>query len=151
MQDSNRFKVNGRDIAHETIDGETVIVNLKSGCYYSSDQVGVVIWNLIVKGITFGEIIDVLTRRYNLGREEITQSTKDMIAELQEEELIVQDESGVSNEVEKELLTEDDKIEFVPPVLHKYEDMQDLLLLDPIHEVDETGWPNRNRENISDI
>jgi hypothetical protein len=28
------------------------------------------------------------------------------------------------------------------PVLNKYTDMQDLLLLDPIHEVDERGWPN---------
>ena len=31
---------------------------------------------------------------------------------------------------------------FVPPSLHKYVDMQELLLLDPIHEVDETGWPS---------
>jgi hypothetical protein len=26
-------------------------------------------------------------------------------------------------------------------VLQKYTDMADLLLLDPIHEVDEQGWP----------
>ena len=31
---------------------------------------------------------------------------------------------------------------FVAPVLQKHTDMQDLLLLDPIHEVDETGWPS---------
>jgi len=28
------------------------------------------------------------------------------------------------------------------PELDTYEDMQDLILLDPIHEVDESGWPN---------
>ena len=28
------------------------------------------------------------------------------------------------------------------PRLDKYTDMQELLLLDPIHEVDERGWPN---------
>ena len=27
--------------------------------------------------------------------------------------------------------------------LGKYTDMQELLLLDPVHEVDEAGWPNR--------
>jgi hypothetical protein len=32
---------------------------------------------------------------------------------------------------------------FTPPVLSRYTDMQDLLLLDPIHDVDETGWPAR--------
>ena len=25
--------------------------------------------------------------------------------------------------------------------MEKYDDMQELLLLDPIHEVDEAGWP----------
>jgi hypothetical protein len=27
--------------------------------------------------------------------------------------------------------------------MEKYEDMRDLLVLDPIHEVDEGGWPTR--------
>ncbi len=30
---------------------------------------------------------------------------------------------------------------FAPPRLQRYTDMQDLLLLDPIHDVDEVGWP----------
>ena len=34
------------------------------------------------------------------------------------------------------------------PVLNKYSDMQDLLLLDPIHDVDEeAGWPT-NKPNL---
>jgi hypothetical protein len=32
---------------------------------------------------------------------------------------------------------------FIAPVLAVYTDMQDLLLLDPIHDVDEIGWPTR--------
>ena len=31
---------------------------------------------------------------------------------------------------------------FVAPELKRYADMQDLLLLDPVHDVDEKGWPN---------
>ena len=27
------------------------------------------------------------------------------------------------------------------PVLQAFDDMQDLLLFDPIHEVEPTGWP----------
>jgi hypothetical protein len=34
------------------------------------------------------------------------------------------------------------------PALHKYNDMQDLLLLDPVHDVDETGWPNISPEKV---
>ena len=29
------------------------------------------------------------------------------------------------------------------PQLEQYSDMSELLLLDPIHEVDEQGWPKR--------
>ena len=31
---------------------------------------------------------------------------------------------------------------FETPVLEKYTDMAELLLLDPIHDVDATGWPH---------
>jgi hypothetical protein len=31
--------------------------------------------------------------------------------------------------------------QFVPPVLERYDDMEDLLLLDPVHDVDAQGWP----------
>jgi hypothetical protein len=32
--------------------------------------------------------------------------------------------------------------EFVTPCLQKYTDMEELLLIDPIHEIDEVGWPS---------
>ena len=31
--------------------------------------------------------------------------------------------------------------DYTAPKLATYSDLQDLLLLDPIHDVDETGWP----------
>lgn len=37
---------------------------------------------------------------------------------------------------------DDGAAEFPAPRLERYTDMQDLLLLDPIHDVDERGWPN---------
>ena len=41
------------------------------------------------------------------------------------------------------LVTE--KLAYEHPVLQKYTDMEDLLLLDPIHDVDEAGWPARKQ------
>ena len=32
---------------------------------------------------------------------------------------------------------------FEMPTLEKYTDMQDLVLIDPVHQVDEAGWPRR--------
>jgi hypothetical protein len=39
-----------------------------------------------------------------------------------------------------------EKKHFVAPCLHKYTDMQELLLIDPIHDVDDYGWPIIKKE-----
>ena len=33
------------------------------------------------------------------------------------------------------------KSAFLPPEIDIFSDMQDILLLDPVHDVDESGWP----------
>jgi hypothetical protein len=35
-----------------------------------------------------------------------------------------------------------DRRPFAPPIFERYDDMRDLLTLDPIHEVSEEGWPH---------
>jgi hypothetical protein len=39
------------------------------------------------------------------------------------------------------LQAEDLIVEFVMPLIEKFADMQELLLLDPIHEVKDAGFP----------
>jgi hypothetical protein len=34
----------------------------------------------------------------------------------------------------------------LPPRLVRHTDMEDLILLDPIHDVDDAGWPTRKTE-----
>lgn len=62
------------------------------------------------------------------------------IAELARLNLIVPAELTADLTAEIEVPASD---EFQPPALESYTDMQDLLLLDPIHEVDEMGWPQK--------
>jgi hypothetical protein len=40
----------------------------------------------------------------------------------------------------------DERRPFDEPVLEKFEDMQDLILLDPVFEVDEAGWPSARQQ-----
>lgn len=63
----------------------------------------------------------------------------------------------VATLIEHELLREADAtpVDFVPvtvaayfaPKLDIYTDMQELLLLDPVHDVDETGWPAQRKHD----
>ena len=67
---------------------------------------------------------------------------------MQQEELITLDgteESKNSNiaSVPTATNSKPEKLSFSPPTLEKYTDMEELLALDPIHEVNEVvGWPN---------
>ena len=43
---ADRFEVNSPAVVSEVIDGEAVIMNLKSGNYFSIQNSGAVIWDL---------------------------------------------------------------------------------------------------------
>jgi Coenzyme PQQ synthesis protein D (PqqD) len=145
MQLSARYKINEQQVIQETIEGEAVIVNLVSGNYYSLDKVGAEIWGKIENGKSLDEILGLILKVYRGDPAAIETSVKSLIDELAKEGLIVPDaptdagspQSPSLSTVEMRALEE-----FEAPVLKKYSDMQDLLLLDPIHEVDEGGWPN---------
>jgi hypothetical protein len=142
MNLSERFKVCGPNIVHEVIEGEVVIVNMNNGYYYSSENVGSVVWRLVGQGCCYGEIIAALAARYPGSSAEIASTTAQMIEDLRNEGLIIGTENGPDGGVPADAFAGLDGSGFVPPKLHKHKDMQDLLLVDPIHEVETTGWPN---------
>ncbi|MBP1745885.1 MAG: hypothetical protein H6Q54_500 [Deltaproteobacteria bacterium] len=152
MTELLRFRINVPKVIHETIEGETVLVNLDSGNYYSLDGVGADVWGLLEQGAHVGGIIEWIADRYKGERTDIEKALCQLIEELKREELIVPDETrGSGNVVDRDGLS---KVSpglhtamFVPPALNKYTDMQDLLLLDPIHDVDETGWPSTKADS----
>lgn len=144
MNHSERFRINAPKVVHETIDGEVVIVHLEKGSYYSLIKEGADIWSQIISGFSRGEIQEYTIQRYDGDRENIEKGVNNFIAELQGEEVIILNETGEpENATVKNQPTETEKPIFQAPSLQKYTDMEELLALDPIHEVDEEiGWPN---------
>ena len=146
------FRINSPNIIHETIDSETVIVNLNTGNYYSLDKIGVEIWTLIEKHIPLHEIIEDISHRYQGQRSLIEHSVIQLVNELNKENLIIKNNSETSEtnsgfDYKETSGAQTKKMVFETPILHKYNDMQELLLIDPIHEVEETGWPNVKKDN----
>ena len=141
---NQRFRVNTPTVTHEIIDGEAVIINLDSGNYYSLVDAGSFIWGLVERGASASEIQNLVLKIYHGDGTEIDRSVQELLAQLQLENLIVPvdaaDEALDLSQVTP-ANNNHDKAAFNPPVLHRYSDMQELLLLDPIHDVDDTGWP----------
>ncbi len=140
------YRVNVPKVVHDVIDGEAVLVNLNNGNYYSIDKVGADVWKLVEEKATVKQIVHQIASLYEGGQEEIERGIHALLAELQTEELIVPDASAKPSEGNGFHTSADAsqgaKPAFEQPKLQKYSDMEDLLLLDPIHDVDDTGWPN---------
>lgn len=143
---NQRFRVNTPMVTHETIDGEAVIINLDSGNYYSLVDVGSFIWGLIEQGASTSELQNLVSQTYQGDASDIDQGVEDLLAQLQQESLIVPVDGAESFDQTQALPSHNghEKPLFSPPSLNKYSDMQELLLLDPIHDVDEAGWPKPN-------
>jgi hypothetical protein len=143
---NQRFRVNTPTVTHETIDGEAVIINLDSGNYYSLVEAGSFIWGLIEKGASASEVQNVLLQTYQGDAADVDRGVQELLAQLQQEDLIVPVD-GTATEGPDQVTPSTnghEKPAFNPPMLHKYSDMQELLLLDPIHDVDDAGWPKPN-------
>ncbi|MCF8297440.1 MAG: PqqD family peptide modification chaperone [Saprospiraceae bacterium] len=144
---STKYTVNSPHVVHDTIDGETILVNLKNGNYYSFDKLGVIIWDFIVSKNKLSALVQKVSLFYKKPLDEISEVLEVFITQLKNEELIVIDNSETPENQELDL-SEIEKLssEFAPPILNKYADMQDVLLLDPIHDTDEKGWPSGKDE-----
>jgi hypothetical protein len=159
--DGRRFRVNTPEVVHQTIDGEVVIINLTHGYYYSLTETAADVWGAIGSGAAASAIVETIARSYAGGRTEIAADVERLLGELEREALIVEDVSlpradktGVEANTAGTAAPASGQAgvlrPFTPPVLQKYADMQELLLLDPIHEVDETGWPAKTGERDGD-
>lgn len=121
-----RYEVNRPDVVDESVDQEVLIVHLGTGVYYSSRGAGDVAWQLLAAGLTSLETADAMGRPAG--------QVEEFLARLVGEELV----RPRSGEPEGRAAIDP---QGGPLVLEKYTDMQELLLLDPIHEVEEEGWP----------
>ena len=149
---SSNFQINQSNIVHQTIEGEVVIINLNTGDYYSLVNIGVRIWNLLEKATTLECIVNTLNNEFLSNGVNIEEIINQFINELKKESLVVSLEIESDEQSSLESKNSDDaksdKLPFEKPTLQKFTDMQELLLIDPIHEVDEMGWPRTKPKEI---
>jgi hypothetical protein len=137
--------VNTPHVVHETIDGETILIHLGSGTYYSLDSVGSEVWvALAVAGTSREQLFVAANERFTGSPDAIEKGLSDLLENLLNEGLLVEDEVGT---IPDSPTFAPGSVAFAAPVLDIYTDMQEFMLVDPLHDVDEVaGWPHAKRE-----
>src|SRR2546430_11899882 len=90
---SRRFRVDAQRVVHETIDGETILIHLKTGAYFSLSGCGPEIWSLLVDGWSEEAASEELARRYP-GSDGVTEAMGAFVRELVREELLQESAHG---------------------------------------------------------
>ena len=156
---SGSYQLNSPKVISQTIDGEAVVVNLDSGCYYSLNRTASALLDFLSQGLTAGEIA---ARAFTSAGEgsakseasspgEIEDQVRQFIDRLLDEGILRErpgSDSSASGTPPSSGLSaasplDPDQLRLEPPVITRYSDMQELLLLDPVHEVTDSGWPTK--------
>jgi len=136
-------------VAHECIEGEVIILNLDTGFYHALNELAGTLWTKLAEGTTLDTIVVDLTADTGVSDEEARAMVAHLIRDLRKQDLIdvVGEEPGWLT-----VTMEDLEPAGSPawPAIETYRDMRAALLLDPIHEVDETGWPSVKPERPAD-
>lgn len=136
------YKLNEEKCFYDLSDGQAIVINFTNGIYYGFGELGSVVLDRLLKGCNEDKILSALLKIYGISKG-IEKEFNNFVEELLAKEIIVvTDENSVGGD--EEIVGIKD---FVIKV-EEFAEVQDLILADPIHEVDVTkGWPALKPEN----
>src|SRR4051794_15114418 len=132
-----QYRANAPRFVDETVDGEALIMDMVSGTYYSCVGASTVVWNALKQGVPDEAVVDGIAAMYGISVERARTDIDAFVAQLIEEHALVPGEGRGATFTAPEDVTG----EYAPPQLERYTDLADLILLDPVHDVTDAGWP----------
>ena len=142
MNKSCHYMINKHFVVYEQIDAELTVINLQKGYYFIGKDSAIDIFLSLENAQTISDIVGQIMTVYSVQetvvREEVASLVdswlkNDLISEVDDASLKLISEPRPMAELKP----------WTQPIFIAFDDIRDLLLLDPIHEtdLDEQGWP----------
>jgi hypothetical protein len=126
--------VNSSRFPHETIENETILFDAETGHILLLAGFASVLWSHLVGGAQLEELCEAVAFRFG---SDAGAATRTFLNDLRTAEILVP-----SNEEARTGAPPSPwPSEFTAPLLERYDDIAKIIAMDPIHEVDATGWP----------
>ena len=142
------YVLNEAKMFTDITDGIAIIINSETGIYYGLNAFATNVYENIVHGASIEDIKEEL-KNINPDNNAILDNFEAFIKAMTEKEILIlsSEDKNETAQIDKNLAKEDNFI----LELKEYNDAQELLLADPIHEVkDETGWAPEKDSIIED-
>lgn len=132
------YKLNEEKMFYDYADGQAVVINYQTGMYYGMGLLGSALLDRIIAGKNVDEII-MAVKGLPQCPPDIEERVHNFVKELQEKEIIINGPAvpGGAEPLSKEVAEDGFDLK-----LDMFAEMADLLLADPVHDVDmQEGWP----------
>ena len=130
--------------AHETIEGETMIIDTVHGRLIMVSGGGPFVLECLRQGTSRHDLIEKIADRF--GREAGDRASA-FIDEMMTIGVLVESDrlnnSEQVSEAEPSPKVQVDWPESIAPMIERYDDIAEIIAMDPIHDVSNAGWPRK--------
>lgn len=132
------YSLNEQKMFYDIADNQAIIINSSTGVYYALNPLASMVFDHLAKGAAHGSIMTALARIPGMP-EDMEERLRDFIDRLIREEILIPGETAFAGEVA--LAPGLVEAGFVLE-MDAFDEAQDILLADPVHDVDlGQGWP----------
>ena len=138
------YKLNEEKMFYDIADGQAIIINFVTGMYYGASALGSMVLDALMQGKAPKQIVDTIKNNEGCVVD-IDQRVERFIAALTEKEIFISDDQPYSQESLGDFVVVDGDYSLE---LNEFAEVQDLLLADPVHDVEAgIGWPKLKEED----
>jgi hypothetical protein len=130
----------------QQFDSEVVLANYQNGVYYNLDGSAAQIWLGLKANRTVEEIGSAIAAATGGDVPSITQQVQSFVDSMLAEGLIAEGTPEPSIETWAPVLPG----AFAAPEFQRFDNLRELLLMDPVHDAGEEGWPLRETQEKVD-
>ena len=84
---NSRVRIND-DVLFQELQGEAVLLNLKSGVYFGLDKMGTRVWQLMGQNEILSGVLKAILQDYDVTEERCSKDLLDLVAKMQEHGLV---------------------------------------------------------------
>jgi hypothetical protein len=134
--------IDQRTVQSEVLDGEAVIVDFTTGRYHAAAGVAATVWEAMKQGQEINEIMIEVRSSYTDVPDDAESSVLAFIDSVVDAGLAKQANTDVAPTSSSEQRASTVPTPWIVPLLESHNDLADLMLIDPVHDVTARGWPN---------
>jgi hypothetical protein len=124
-----RIRPNDEEVIGKVMDGEAILINLATGCYYAIPDVGGLIWRAIEDHCSLAEIAGRVSDAYEVSPDRARTDVLELAGALMEQRVVAVSTEGRARGAVPPAPAS--RLAYSPPALSIYSDMRNLLALDP--------------------